>query len=180
MLDQQGYRPNVGIILTNPLKQVFWGKRIGQHAWQFPQGGINRGESPKEAMLRELWEEIGLYPDQVKIIGRTRDWLYYDVPEKWIRRDFRGIYKGQKQIWFLLVLLGKNKDIDLDVTNHPEFEAWRWNNYWVPLKDVIDFKRQNYKEALLQLAPNLFNTEKELTPPAGWGNTNGPSRFKMF
>ena len=102
MLDQHGYRPNVGIILTNPLKQVFWGKRLGQHSWQFPQGGINRGESPREAMFRELWEELGLFENQVRIISRTEDWLRYDVPDRWIRRDLRGIYKGQKQIWFLL------------------------------------------------------------------------------
>ena len=96
MLDQHGYRPNVGIILTNPLKQVFWGKRLGQHSWQFPQGGINRGESPREAMFRELWEELGLFENQVRIISRTEDWLRYDVPDRWIRRDLRGIYKGQK------------------------------------------------------------------------------------
>ena len=127
MLDQHGYRPNVGIILTNPLKQVFWGKRLGQHSWQFPQGGINRGESPREAMFRELWEELGLFENQVRIISRTEDWLRYDVPDRWIRRDLRGIY--QKQIWFLLEFLGKNKDINLKATNHPEFEAWKWNDY---------------------------------------------------
>ena len=136
MLDQHGYRPNVGIILTNPLKQVFWGKRLGQHSWQFPQGGINRGESPREAMFRELWEELGLFENQVRIISRTEDWLRYDVPDRWIRRDLRGIYKGQKQIWFLLEFLGKNKDINLKATNHPEFEAWKWNDYWVPLSQV--------------------------------------------
>ncbi len=180
MLDQQGYRPNVGIILVNPLKQVFWGKRIGQHSWQFPQGGIKRGESPKEAMFRELREELGLKKDKVKIIDRTPEWLRYDVPEQWIRRDYRGIYKGQKQIWFLLELLGKNKDIDLDTTNHPELEAWRWNDFWVPLRDVIDFKREVYKQALTALAPSLFDRKKDLTPPKGWGKTDGPNRFKLY
>jgi len=159
MLDQHGYRPNVGIILTNPLKQVFWGKRLGQHSWQFPQGGINRGESPREAMFRELWEELGLFENQVRIISRTEDWLRYDVPDRWIRRDLRGIYKGQKQIWFLLEFLGKNKDINLKATNHPEFEAWKWNDYWVPLSQVIDFKRGVYKEALKELAPALFRLQ---------------------
>lgn len=162
MLDQHGYRPNVGIILTNPLKQVFWGKRLGQHSWQFPQGGINRGESPREAMFRELWEELGLFENQVRIISRTEDWLRYDVPDRWIRRDLRGIYKGQKQIWFLLEFLGKNKDINLKATNHPEFEAWKWNDYWVPLSQVIDFKRGVYKETLKELAPALFTDKKHL------------------
>ncbi len=178
MLDKEGYRPNVGIILVNPLKQVYWGKRIHQHSWQFPQGGINRGETPKEAMFRELWEELGLTSDKVKILGNTAGWLRYNVPERWIRRDLRGIYKGQKQIWFLLELTGKNLDIDLNVTNHPEFEAWRWNDYWVPLRDVIEFKREVYKEALLELAPLIFNTKKALTPPEGWGKTEGLGHFR--
>ena len=100
MLDKEGYRPNVGIILANQRNEVFWGKRVNQHAWQFPQGGIKSGESPKQAMFRELEEETGLKPEHVRILGRTRDWLRYEVPEKWIRRDWRGTYKGQKQIWY--------------------------------------------------------------------------------
>ena len=180
MLDQHGYRPNVGIILTNPLKQVFWGKRLGQHSWQFPQGGINRGESPREAMFRELWEELGLFENQVRIISRTEDWLRYDGPGRWIPRELRGIYKGQKQIWFLLEVLGKNKDINLKATNHPEFEAWKWNDYWVPLSQVIDFKRGVYKEALKELAPALFTDKKHLVPPAGWEKAEGPGHFRLY
>ena len=102
MLDKEGYRPNVGIILVNSRNQVFWGKRIREHSWQFPQGGIAHGENPEQAMLRELYEETGLLPEHVKIIGRTRNWLRYDVPTRWVKRDFRNHYKGQKQIWFLL------------------------------------------------------------------------------
>lgn len=180
MLDSHGYRPNVGIILTNPLRQVFWGKRLGQHSWQFPQGGINRGESPKGAMFRELWEELGLKEHEVRIIGRTENWLHYDVPERWIRRDLRGIYKGQKQIWFLLEFLGKNKDIDLNATSHPEFEAWKWNDYWVPLNHVIEFKRDVYVRALTELAPLILTSQKELTPPPGWEKAEGPSRFRLY
>lgn len=180
MLDQQGYRPNVGIILTNNLQQVFWGKRLGQHSWQFPQGGINRGETPKEAMYRELYEELGLHKNQVEIITNTSDWLRYDVPERWIRKDLRGIYKGQKQIWFLLKLLGKNKDINLNATKHPEFEAWRWNDYWVPLSDVIEFKRDVYKIALKDFSPLIFTSKRKQTPPAGWEKAEGPNHFKMY
>src|SRR5262245_61946225 len=109
MLDRDGYRPNVGIILANPRNEVFWGKRVHQHAWQFPQGGIKHGETPVEAMYRELEEEIGLHRDHVRVLGRTREWLRYDVPEKWARqRDgaaeatAKAGYRGQKQIWFLL------------------------------------------------------------------------------
>ena len=96
MLDKEGYRPNVGIILVNSRNQVFWGKRVREHAWQFPQGGISHGENPEQAMLRELYEEVGLLPEHVQIIGRTRNWLRYDVPNRWVRRDYRSHYKDQK------------------------------------------------------------------------------------
>ena len=105
MLDREGFRPNVGIILLNQRNQVFWGKRIRSHSWQFPQGGIDRGETPEQAMYRELHEEIGLKPEHVTIVARTRDWLRYEVPDRFIRRDARGHYKGQKQIWYLLRLV---------------------------------------------------------------------------
>lgn len=108
MLDREGYRPNVGIILINERNEVFWGKRVREHSWQFPQGGIKPGESPETAMYRELYEEVGLLPQHVKIIGRTRDWLRYDVPSHWVRREWRGSYRGQKQIWYLLRLVGRD------------------------------------------------------------------------
>src|ERR687895_2292528 len=87
MLDKEGYRPNVGIILANPRNEVFWGKRVNQHAWQFPQGGIKAGETPLQAMYRELEEEIGLQRTHVRILGGTREWLRYEVPERWARRS---------------------------------------------------------------------------------------------
>ena len=152
MLDRDGFRPNVGIILLNQKNQVFWGKRIRTHSWQFPQGGIDRGESPEQAMFRELHEEIGLMPEHVRIVARTRDWLRYEVPERYIRRDARGHYKGQKQIWFLLQLMGQDHNLNLRATNHPEFDAWRWNDYWVPLDVVVEFKRGVYEMALTELA----------------------------
>src|SRR5690242_20792390 len=112
MLDKEGHRPNVGIVLVNARNEVFWGKRVSQHAWQFPQGGIKQGETPLQAMFRELEEEIGLRSRHVRVLGRTREWLRYEVPEKWLRRardaepaasaSSRGAYRGQKQIWFLL------------------------------------------------------------------------------
>ena len=151
MLDRDGFRPNVGIVLLNGRNQVFWGKRLRTHSWQFPQGGIKYGESPEQAMFRELHEEVGLLPDHVQIIGRTRDWLRYEVPEHFIRKDARGHYKGQKQIWFLLQLLGRDCDMNLRATDHPEFDAWRWNEYWVPLDVVIEFKRDVYQMALTEL-----------------------------
>jgi putative (di)nucleoside polyphosphate hydrolase len=152
MLDREGYRPNVGIILCNAKNEVFWGKRIKEHSWQFPQGGIKRGETPEEAMYRELHEEVGLLPEHVRILGRTRDWLRYEVPMHWIKREWRGSYKGQKQIWFLLRLVGRDSDVSLRASEHPEFDAWRWNSYWVPLDVVIEFKRGVYEQALNELA----------------------------
>ncbi len=152
MLDRDGFRPNVGIILLNQKNQVFWGKRIRTHSWQFPQGGIDRGENPEQAMFRELQEEVGLLPEHVRIVARTRDWLRYEVPDRYIRRDARGHYKGQKQIWFLLQLVGHDWDLNLRATNHPEFDAWRWNDYWVPLDVVVEFKRGVYELALTELA----------------------------
>lgn len=155
MIDRDGYRPNVGIILCNTRNQVFWGKRIKEHSWQFPQGGIKAGETPEQAMYRELQEEVGLAPGHVKILGRTSNWLHYDVPIQWVKREWRGSYKGQKQIWFLLRLVGRDCDVSLRATSHPEFDAWRWNDYWVPLESVIEFKRDVYRRALEELAKFL-------------------------
>ena len=152
MLDRDGFRPNVGIILLNQKSQVFWGKRIRTHSWQFPQGGIDRGETPEQAMFRELHEEVGLHPQHVQVLARTRDWLRYEVPDRFIRRDARGHYKGQKQIWFLLQLVGHDWDLNLRATDHPEFDAWRWNEYWVPLDVVVEFKRGVYEMALAELS----------------------------
>ena len=159
MLDRDGFRPNVGIILLNQRNQVFWGKRIRSHSWQFPQGGIDRGETPEQAMFRELHEEVGLQSEHVNVVARTRDWLRYEVPDKYIRRDARGHYKGQKQIWYLLQLTGHDWDLNLRATDHPEFDAWRWNDYWVPLDTVVDFKRGVYEMALTELARFLPRTE---------------------
>lgn len=152
MIDKDGYRPNVGIILANVRNEVFWGKRVNQHAWQFPQGGIKYGESPEQAMFRELNEEVGLEPHHVRILGRTRGWLRYDVPDQWIKRDWRGNYRGQKQIWYLLRFTARDCDVQLRASERPEFDAWRWHEYWVPLESVIEFKRDVYRRALNELS----------------------------
>ncbi len=153
MLDREGYRPNVGIILVNTNNEVWWGKRIREQSWQFPQGGIKHGETPEQAMYRELREETGLLREHVEIIGRTQNWLRYDVPQHFIRREIRGHYRGQKQIWFLLRMLGRDSDVDLrGISETPEFDAWRWHPYWVPLDAVIEFKRHVYLQALQELS----------------------------
>jgi putative (di)nucleoside polyphosphate hydrolase len=151
MLDRDGYRPNVAIVIVNAKNQVFWGKRVREHSWQFPQGGINPGETPERAMYRELHEEVGLQPNHIRILGRTRDWLRYEVPQHWVKREWRGSYRGQKQIWYLLRLAGRDTDVSLRASDHPEFDAWRWHDYWVPLDAVIEFKREVYRRALTEL-----------------------------
>jgi len=152
MIDKEGYRPNVAIVILNDNDKVLWAKRVAEDAWQFPQGGINEGESLEEAMYRELMEEVGLGPNHVKILGKTKYWLRYEVPKQWVRRDGASRYKGQKQIWFLLKFVGKDSDVLLTNSDKPEFDSWRWDNFWSPLNQVIDFKREVYEKALNELS----------------------------
>lgn len=149
MIDRSGFRLNVGIILANSEGRLFWGRRIGQaHAWQFPQGGIQEYETLQEAMYRELAEELGLLPEDVKVVAVTRHWLYYRLPKHMRRHHAKPLCIGQKQKWFLLQLLGDEQRIRFDTTGSPEFDEWRWVDYWQPLEQVIAFKRQVYKKAL--------------------------------
>jgi len=156
MIDAQGFRANVGIILTNDEGRLFWAKRIGADAWQFPQGGIRSSETTEKAMYRELREETGLRSEQVEIIGCTRDWLRYRLPDKYIRRRSRPLCIGQKQLWYLLRLLADESEVKLDTGRRPEFDLWRWVEFWEPLDEVIDFKRDVYEQALSEFAPLLF------------------------
>jgi putative (di)nucleoside polyphosphate hydrolase len=155
MLDRDGYRPNVGIIICNQDNQVFWAKRLKEQAWQFPQGGIKPGESPEVAMYRELHEEVNLQPKHVKILGRSKDWIRYDVPSTWIRRDWRDSYRGQKQVWFLLLLTADITHINVHHASEPEFDDWHWESYWKPIDTVVSFKREAYFAALHELAQYL-------------------------
>ena len=150
VIDLAGYRHNVAIVMANPNGQVFLAKRRGMDAWQFPQGGLLHGESSEEAMYRELEEEIGVVPDQVKLIGRTRGWLRYKLPHR-LRRSTLPRCIGQKQIWFLLEFQGNDEDIRLDATETQEFDEWQWVSYWYPLEKIIDFKREVYSKGLKEL-----------------------------
>src|SRR5216684_4093299 len=153
MIDKDGYRPNVGIILCNQHGKVFWARRCNRDGWQFPQGGIKHNETAEQALYRELYEEIGLKPGQVEVIGRTRDWLRYEIPKQYLRTPQQHCFKGQKQIWFLLRLVGQETDVRLDTSEAPEFDEWRWVDYWSPLECIVDFKREVYYSALMELAP---------------------------
>jgi len=156
VIDSEGYRPNVGIILCNADGRLFWAKRIGQHSWQFPQGGIRRDESPEQAMFRELAEEVGLQPEHVQVIGCTRGWLRYRLPKRLIRWGNHPTCIGQKQVWFLLRMLGGEEAVCLDSSERPEFDHWQWVDYWYPLRAVVPFKRHVYWRALCELAPLLL------------------------
>lgn len=152
MIDKDGFRPNVGIMIANAKGDLLWAKRVGQSSWQFPQGGINDGESTEEAMYRELYEEIGLRPEAVEIIANTRGWLRYRLPERMIRKDSTPTCIGQKQKWFLLNLIEDENNINVLNNDKPEFDYWRWVSYWYPLGQVVSFKRDVYRRALKELS----------------------------
>lgn len=156
MIDADGFRPNVGIMLTNGRGQLFWGRRVGQNAWQFPQGGIKARETPEQALYRELEEEVGLRPRDVRIVGYTQGWLRYRLPPYLVRQHKRPVCIGQKQVWFLLRMLADDDAVCLDACDQPEFDYWRWVDYWQPLREVVFFKRGVYRRALDQLAPLVF------------------------
>ncbi|MEM7220763.1 MAG: RNA pyrophosphohydrolase [Pseudomonadota bacterium] len=186
MIDADGYRPNVGIIIANTAGRVLWARRVGGgDAWQFPQGGVDDNEDVEHALYRELHEEVGLTSDDVRILARTKGWLRYRLPRHMRRggarqeasastssgskgrsggrrsRSRRGrgggqvAFKGQKQKWFLLQLTGEERNIRFDCGKKAEFDGYTWVSYWYPVNQVIDFKRDVYRRALLQLATHL-------------------------
>lgn len=156
MIDAEGFRPNVGIVLANSWGQILWARRVGgQDAWQFPQGGIQADETPEAALYRELREEIGLEPHDVEILACTRHWLRYRLPKQYIRHQSKPTCVGQKQRWFLLKQLSDDERIRLDISDKAEFDNWRWVSYWYPLEKVIAFKRNVYRRALKELAPAM-------------------------
>jgi putative (di)nucleoside polyphosphate hydrolase len=134
---------------------VFWARRCGQDAWQFPQGGINANESPMDAMYRELQEETGLLPVHVEVAGQTSDWLRYQIPDHLLRRHSKPLCIGQKQIWFNLKLIGSESDFNLSDCDKPEFDRWKWVDYWTPVDEIISFKREVYRQALEELEQYL-------------------------
>lgn len=153
MIDRQGYRPNVGIILCNQDGEVFWARRAGEDSWQFPQGGIRADETPEQALFRELREEIGLQPEHVQVIGRTSRWLRYRIPRRFLRQRRPGLFVGQKQVWFLLRLVSSESHVCLTASEKPEFDSWRWINHAETVHKVVSFKRTVYHRALQELIP---------------------------
>jgi len=163
LIDSEGFRANVGIMLANARGEVLWARRVGQDAWQFPQGGIQQGETPQQALFRELKEEIGLTAKDVEIIASTRGWLRYRLPQRLLRRDSKPLCIGQKQKWFLLRMLSDDSEVHFDNDHKPEFDHWRWVSYWYPLGQVIPFKREVYRRALKELAPKHSRLVSDFT-----------------
>lgn len=173
MIDDDGYRPNVGIVICNRQGQVLWARRFGQHSWQFPQGGINPGETAEQAMYRELFEEVGLHRKDVRILASTRNWLRYKLPKRLVRWDTRPVCIGQKQKWFLLQLQCQEAAINVQRSSTPEFDGWRWVSFWYPVRQVVSFKRDVYRRVMKEFALSLM-----AQPEGGSQRTNYAGRRK--
>lgn len=142
------YRPCVGVMLRNAAGEVFVGERIDSPgAWQMPQGGVDEGEDPRTAALRELLEETGLQPDRVAIESETPEWISYDLPHDLVPKRWGGRFRGQKQKWFLMRFLGFDSDVNID-TDHPEFSRWRWMPQDELIHHIVPFKRTVYTKVL--------------------------------
>ncbi|HET8554707.1 MAG TPA: RNA pyrophosphohydrolase [Rhodanobacteraceae bacterium] len=178
MIDADGYRPNVGIVLLNDDGRLFWARRVHRDGWQFPQGGMRSDETPLEAMYRELQEETGLDPAHVEVLATTPGWLRYRLPRRYVRRHQRPVCIGQKQVWFLLRFVGREKHLCLDASEKPEFDSWRWVDFWYPALHVVSFKRQVYERALRQFAPTVEDACRVRVgrPPKPEVERQGPSR----
>lgn len=174
LIDRDGFRTNIGIILMGDEGKVFLGRRTGGRGWQFPQGGVGRGETLEQSLFRELREEIGLAAQDVEIIGRTHHWLRYRLPARYVRRNAQPLCVGQKQRWFLLKLKQPAPSFRFDHTEEPEFDRWRWVDYWQPIREVIYFKRAVYSHALHELGAAAF--PQGLPPYPSWWRKRSNAR----
>lgn len=150
------YRPCVGVMVINEQGEVFVGQRRDNNiaAWQMPQGGVDEGEDPREAALRELWEETGITADLVTIEAETEGWLPYDLPQDLVPNIWRGRFRGQEQKWFLMRFHGDDDQIDI-ATEHPEFSEWRWQRLDALVDNIVPFKREVYRALLAEFGPHL-------------------------
>lgn len=164
MIDSDGFRANVGIVLCDDRGRVFWARRVNRSGWQFPQGGIARDESPEDAMYRELHEEVGLHRHHVEVLGHTRRWLRYRLPPQYLRHGSLPLCIGQKQRWYLLRFTGAETDFRFDRGDVAEFDDWQWVDYWTPAHEVIFFKRKVYRRALQELEPLLGSVSRQAIP----------------
>jgi len=174
--DDDGYRPNIGIVLMNRNGKVLWARRASRDGWQFPQGGIKHNESIEGALLRELYEEVGLEHRHVDLMAHTSGWLRYDLPSSYLRRKRqrgrrRSRFRGQKQIWCLLSLLGDDSEVCLSATGKPEFDKWVWADWWTAVQQIVDFKRSVYESVWFELNPFMAGVSG---PRRGGRSAAGP------
>ncbi|MCR3755879.1 MAG: RNA pyrophosphohydrolase [Sodalis sp. Psp] len=160
MIDDNGYRSNVGIVICNLNGQVLWARRYGRHSWQFPQGGINSSETSEQAMYRELFEEVGLSCKDVRILASTHNWLRYKLPKRLVRWDTKPICIGQKQKWFLLQIICPDAYINIQSKGIPEFDSWRWVSFWYPVRQVVSFKRDVYRRVMKEFSGVIMLPQK--------------------
>jgi putative (di)nucleoside polyphosphate hydrolase len=170
-IDRDGFRANVGIVLMNATGQLWLGRRPGGRGWQFPQGGMRRGEGAEDSLFRELQEETGLRQQDVRVLAQTRRWLRYRLPTRYQRKDSQPRCVGQKQHWFLLEFCADESAIRFDTTSEPEFDSWRWVDFWQPVREVIYFKRPVYARALHELGAIVYPNGLPSYPP--WWRRNG-------
>ncbi|HHF5960602.1 TPA: RNA pyrophosphohydrolase [Haemophilus influenzae] len=180
MIDFDGYRTNVGIVICNRKGQVLWAKRCGQNSWQFPQGGINDNESAEQAMYRELHEEVGLQPKDVRLLYVSKHWLRYKLPKRLLRYDSKPMCIGQKQRWFLLQLVSDEKNINMQTTKSPEFDGWRWVSFWYPVRQVVSFKRDVYRKVMKEFASILFTDNPLIFSASREANSQHYSANKKY
>ena len=157
MKNTENYRPNVAIIILNKEGQILWCKRKDGNGWQFPQGGLDKGESPLEAVYRETQEEVGLERNDLRIIKETKEWFNYKVPEERLPKYFRfenSKFIGQTQKWFLAEILCEDSRINLNASSPIEFVDWTWSSYWHPLNGGVDFKKATYRKVLNNFLPD--------------------------
>ncbi len=153
--DKATYRRAVGIIVFNKQGQVWLGERRGEkstYRWQFPQGGIDKGETPKQAAFRELREETGLKAKHIEILGRSKGWLYYDFPVDYKGRKSTKGWSGQKQKWYAARLTSKDKHVDLKAHSSKEFSSWRWGELSETPSLIVPFKRKVYERLVIEFA----------------------------